>query len=120
MTNKVFKRFYEIARGTNTDASNEYYTMYHSFAQALLELICRHTSGKTYKMIICPCDSETSIFRELPKYRNLIGDPQIIYTAWPDKDWKDYFNMDYEKAYGFKSDEVCIFTNPPFKGLTAR
>ena len=115
--NKVFKRFSEIANGTNKDSSNEYYTLYHSFAELLLELICRYNRGIKYKVIICPCDSEKSVFRQLPKYKAWIGNPEIIYSHYPEKDWADYFNLDYEKEYGCKNTEVCIFTNPPFKGL---
>lgn len=118
MTSKTIKRYAEIAKGTNQDSSDEYYTLFPAFAQLLLEVMCRHQNGKTYKVIICPCDSGTSIFRELVKYKELIGNPQIIYSHWPDKDWKEYFDMDYEKEYGSKADEVLIFTNPPFKGLS--
>lgn len=118
MTSKTIKRYTEIAKGTNTDASDEYYTLFTAFAQLLLEVMCRHQNGKAYKVIICPCDSGTSIFRELVKYKELIGNPRIIYSHWPDKDWKEYFDMDYEKEYGAKADEVLIFTNPPFKGLS--
>lgn len=118
MTNKTVKRFGDIARGTNTDDSDEYYTLFPAFAQLLLEVMCRHQNGKTYKVIICPCDSQTSVFRELTKYTDLIGNPKVIYSQWPDKDWQDYFDMDYQKEYGCKADEVLIFTNPPFKGLS--
>ena len=118
MTSRTIKRYHEIAKGTNTDSSDEYYTLFPAFASLLLEVMCRHENGKTYKVIICPCDSATSIFRELVKYKKLIGDPKIIYSQWPDKDWKDYFDMDYEKEYGAKAEEVLIFTNPPFKGLS--
>ena len=52
------------------------------------------------------------------KYKNLIGNPRIIYSHWPEKDWRDYFDMDYEKEYGCKAEDVLIFTNPPFKGLS--
>lgn len=62
MTNNTIKRYGQIARGQNTDASDEYYTLFPAFAQLLLEVICRHQKGKTYKVIICPCDSATSIF----------------------------------------------------------
>ena len=116
--NKVAKRFREIAQGTNQDASDEYYTLYPAFAEALTEIICRHQSGKTYKVIICPCDGPTSIFRELENKKDLIGNPRIIYSFWPEKDWQDYFYMDYQKEYGCDADEVLIFTNPPFKGLS--
>lgn len=118
MTNKTIKRYTEIAKGTNTDASDEYYTLFPAFAQLLLEVMCRHQTGKTYKVIICPCDSQTSVFRELEKYADLIGNPNIIYSHWPEKDWKDYFDMDYQKEYGCKAEDVLIFTNPPFKGLS--
>lgn len=118
MTNKTVKRFGDIARGTNTDDSDEYYTLFPAFAQLLLEVMCRHHNGKTYKVIICPCDSQTSVFRELTKYTDLIGNPKVIYSQWPEKDWQDYFDMDYQKEYGCKADEVLIFTNPPFKGLS--
>lgn len=116
--NKVAKRFREIAQGTNQDASDEYYTLYPAFAEALTEIICRHLSGKTYKVIICPCDGPTSVFRELENKKDLIGNPRIIYSFWPEKDWQDYFYMDYQKEYGCDADEVLIFTNPPFKGLS--
>lgn len=118
MTSKTIKRYTEIAKGTNTDASDEYYTLFPAFAQLLLEVMCRHHRGKTYKVIICPCDSQTSVFRELTKYADLIGNPKIVYSFWPEKDWKDYFAMDYQKEYGCNPDEVLIFTNPPFKGLS--
>ena len=118
MINSIQKRFSAISHGTNTDASDEYYTLFHSFAALLLEVMCRHHAGKTYKVIICPCDSQTSVFRELTKYVDLIGNPRIIYSYWPEKDWKDYFDMDYKKEYGCKANEVLIFTNPPFKGLS--
>lgn len=118
MTNSTIKRYGDIARGQNTDASDEYYTLFPAFAQLLLEVMCRHHKGKTYKVIICPCDSQTSIFNELVKYKHLIGDPRIIYSHWPEKDWRDYFDMDYEKEYGCKAEDVLIFTNPPFKGLS--
>lgn len=78
MTNKTVKRFGDIARGTNTDDSDEYYTLFPAFAQLLLEVMCRHHNGKTYKVIICPCDSQTSVFRELTKYTDLIGNPKVI------------------------------------------
>lgn len=118
MINSVQKRFSAISHGTNTDSSDEYYTLFPAFSELLLEVMCRHHSGHTYKVIICPCDSVTSIFRELVKYKSLIGNPKIIYSFWPEKDWRDYFNMDYEKEYGCKAEEVLIFTNPPFKGLS--
>lgn len=119
MTNKVFKRFNEISQGVNQDSSDEYYTLYPSFMNLFIEVLCRHHAGITYKVIICPCDSETSVFRELENYKALIGNPEIIYSFWPEKDWKDYFDMDYEREYGCKANEVLIFTNPPFKGLSA-
>ena len=118
MINKVADRFRAIAQGTNTDASDEYYTLYPAFANLLIELLCRAKAGKTYKVIICPCDSSTSIFQELVKYKKLIGEPKIIYSHWPEKDWKDYFDMDYEAEYGCKAKDVLIMTNPPFKGLS--
>lgn len=118
MTNKTTKRYAEIAKGTNTDSSDEYYTLFPAFAELLLEVMCRYHKGIKYKVIICPCDSATSIFQELVKYKHLIGDPKIIYSHWPDKDWKDYFDMDYEKEFGCKDNEVLIFTNPQFKGLS--
>lgn len=118
MTSKTIKRYTEIAKGTNTDASDEYYTLFPAFAQLLLEVMCRHQNGKTYKVIICPCDSQTSVFRELTKYADLIGNPRIIYSHWPEKDWQDYFDMDYQKEYGCNAEDVLIFTNPPFKGLS--
>lgn len=118
MKNKTIQRYHEIASGANTDSSDEYYTLFPAFAELLLEVMCRHHSGKTYKVIICPCDSQTSVFHELEKYKELIGNPKIIYSYWPEKDWKEYFDMDYEKEYGAKADEVLIMTNPPFKGLS--
>lgn len=118
MTNKVFSRFSAISSGRNTDASNEYYTMFPAFSEMLLELLARAAAGKTYKVIICPCDSATSIFRELRKYADLIGNPKIIYSHWPDKDWEEYFDMDYKAEFGCRADEVLICTNPPFKKLT--
>lgn len=118
MINKVADRFREIAQGTNTDASDEYYTLYPAFANLLIELLCRAKAGKTYKVIICPCDSSTSIFQELVKYKKLIGEPKIIYSHWPEKDWKDYFDMDYEAEFECKAKDVLIMTNPPFKGLS--
>lgn len=118
MTNTTFKRFSEISRGENADSSDEYYTLFPAFASLFLEVLCRYHSGQTYKVIICPCDSQTSIFRELEKYKHMIGNPRIIYSFWPEKDWKDYFDLDYEKEYGCKANEVLIFTNPPFKGLS--
>jgi hypothetical protein len=112
------KRFRDIAADTNKDSSDEYYTLYHSFMALFLELLCRYKKGKQYKVIICPCDAPTSIFRKLEEYKDLIGNPQIIYSYWPDKDWADYFDLDFLQEYGCKSDEVCIFTNPPFKKLS--
>lgn len=116
--NSVYSRFSKISHGTNTDASDEYYTLYHSFVALFIELLCRYNSGIKYKVIICPCDSETSIFRQLEFYKGLIGSPKIIYSFYPEKMWEDYFDMDYEKEYGCKAEEVCIFTNPPFKNLS--
>lgn len=116
--NKVFKRFSDIANGKNQDSSNEYYTMYYAFAELLLEVLCRYQRGTKYKVIICPCDSETSVFRELPKYAEWLGNPKIIFSHYPDKSWEDYFDMDYQKEYGCKASEVLIFTNPPFKCLS--
>lgn len=115
--NKVFKRFSDISNGKNQDSSNEYYTLYYSFAELLLEVLCRYQRGTKYKVIICPCDSETSVFRELPKYAEWLGNPKIIFSHYPEKSWEDYFDMDYQKEYGCKASEVLIFTNPPFKGL---
>lgn len=114
---KVFKRFSDISNGKNQDSSNEYYTLYYSFAELLLEVLCRYQKGIEYKVIICPCDSETSVFRQLTKYASWIGKPKIIYSHYPEKSWEDYFDMDFEKEYGCKASEVLIFTNPPFKGL---
>lgn len=118
MTKSIFNRFSEISRGENNDSSDEYYTLFHAFADALLEVICRHQKGKTYKIIICPCDSKTSVFRELEKYKDMIGNPRIVYSFWPQKDWKEYFSMDFKKEYGCSCEDVLIFTNPPFKGLS--
>lgn len=117
MSKSLVRRIQDIGRGRNKDASDEYYTLYHAFAAAFLELLCRHKSGTTYKVIICPCDSQTSVFRELEHLKHLIGDPRVIYSFWPEKDWADYFDMDYYTEYGCSASEVCIFTNPPFKGI---
>lgn len=117
MTKKVFDRFQKIAKGDIVDSSDEYYTLYHAYKSLLLELICRHLSGKTYKVIICPCDSKTSVFRNLVDDADKIGNPTIIYSSYPDVDWVYYFDLDYEKEYGCSKDDVCIFTNPPFKRL---
>lgn len=118
MTKKIINRFREIAAGENNDASDEYYTLYPAFCSLLLELIIRNNKGYKYKKIICPCDSETSIFRELEKKKEYVGNPDIIYSSYPPKDWHDFFDLDYEKEYGCAPNEVCIFTNPPFKGLS--
>lgn len=118
MTNKLIRRLSDIAHNRNEDASDEYYTLYHAFASAFLELLCRYKQGTAYKVIICPCDSQTSVFREMDHLKHLIGDPQIIYSFYPEKDWADYFDMDYYTEYGCSAKEVCIFTNPPFKGLS--
>lgn len=118
ISKNLVKRLGDIAHNRNQDASDEYYTLYHAFAAAFLELLCRHKSGTTYKVIICPCDSQTSVFRELEHLKHLIGNPQVIYSFWPEKDWADYFDMDYYTEYGYSASEVCIFTNPPFKGLS--
>jgi hypothetical protein len=115
---KVCERFNKIAQGQNEDASDEYYTLYHAFMDLFVELLCRYNAGWKYKVIICPCDSKTSIFHELENYADMIGNPRIIYSFYPEKDWKDYFDMDYMAEYGCKPEEVCIFTNPPFKGLS--
>ena len=117
MINGIAKRFNDIALGRNKDSSDEYYTLYHAFMALFVELLCRYNAGIKYKVIICPCDSATSIFHELEKYAALIGNPQIIYSFYPEKDWKDYFDMDYQAEYGCNPNEVCIFTNPPFKSL---
>lgn len=117
MTNKVFSRFSAISQGKNKDASDEYYTLYPAFSAMLLELLARHAAGKTYKVIICPCDGPSSIFHELVKYADLIGNPKIIYSHWPDKDWESYFDMDYKAEFGCSADDVLICTNPPFKKL---
>ena len=118
ISKKLAKRFSDIGHGTNTDASDEYYTLYHAFAAAFLELLCRYKRGIEYEVIICPCDSKTSVFRELERLKGMIGNPRIIYSFYPEKDWADYFDMDYEAGYGCPARHVCIFTNPPFKGLT--
>ena len=118
MTNKLIQRLSDIAHNRNEDASDEYYTLYHAFASAFLELLCRYKQGTAYKVIICPCDSQTSVFRELDHLKYLIGNPRIIYSFYPEKDWADYFDLDYHTAYGCAAKEVCIFTNPPFKGLS--
>lgn len=112
------QRLSDIGHGRNQDASDEYYTLYHAFAAAFLELLCRYHRGITYRVIVCPCDSETSQFKNLDRLKHLIGNPQIIYSFWPDKDWRDYFYMDWQTEYGCAANEVCIFTNPPFKGLS--
>lgn len=114
---KVFKRFSDISNGKNTDSSNEYYTLYYSFASLFLEVLCRYFKGIQYKVIICPCDTQKSVFRTLEQYKSWIGNPKVIYSYFPEKDWKEYFDMDYEKEYGCNAKEVLIFTNPPFKGL---
>ena len=111
------RRLSDIAHNRNQDASNEYYTLYHAFAAAFLELLCRYHKGTAYKVIICPCDSQTSVFRELECLKHMIGDPRVIYSFWPEKDWTDYFDQDWESEYGCSAEQVCIFTNPPFKGL---
>lgn len=118
MTNGVFKRFSQISRGENSDSSDEYYTLYHAFVALLIEVICRYKAGQKYKVIICPCDSDTSVFRELEKWKDMIGNPKIVYSYWPQKDWKEYFDMDYQIEYGCSRDEVLIITNPPFKNLS--
>ena len=118
MTKSVFKRFSAISRGENKDFSDEYYTLYHAFMDLFIEVLCRYNAGKKYKVIICPCDSETSVFQELKNYKELIGNPHIIYSHWPEKDWKEYFDKDFKLEYGCEPDEVLIFTNPPFKGLS--
>ena len=41
--------------------------------------------------------------------------PQFKLT---EKERQDYFYLDYQKEYGADADEVLIFTNPPFKGLS--
>lgn len=112
------KRYREIAAGTNKDSSDEYYTLYHAFMALFLELLLRYKQGTVYKVIICPCDSKTSVFRQLEQYKGLIGNPEIVYSAYPDKDWTEYFDLDFMQVYGCKPDEVCIFTNPPFKKLS--
>lgn len=114
--NKVAKRFSQIANGTNTDASDEYYTLNHCFMAFLIELLARYYNGIKYKVIICPCDGLQSIFRRLEEFKQYIGNPKIIYSFYPEKDWKDYFNMDFYKEYGCKNENVLLFTNPPFKG----
>ena len=115
--NKIFSRYQKIANNKNNDASDEYYTLYHGFMQLFIELLCRFKKGIQYKVIICPCDSQTSVFRELVKYKQIIGNPKIIYSSYPDKSWEDYFEMDFEKEFNCKPEEVLIFTNPPFKKL---
>lgn len=118
MISKVLKRLSDISHNRNQDASDEYYTLYHAFAAAFLELLCRYHNGTQYKVIICPCDSVTSVFRELEHLAYLIGNPRIIYSFWPEKDWAEYWDMDWHAEYGCSANEVCIFTNPPFKGIT--
>ena len=118
MINTIADRFRDIASGKNTDSSDEYYTLYPAFAAAFIELLCRYKAGKAYKVIVCPCDGPKSIFRELENKKDWIGNPRIIYSYWPEKDWKDYFDMDFQAEYGCDADEVLIFTNPPFKGLS--
>ena len=119
MTNRIARRFSDIAAGRNLDSSDEYYTLYHAFMALVLELMARFKAGKTYKVIICPCDSETSIFRELESKKEYFGNPKIIYSFWPNKDWNDYFDIDFVEEYGCSAEDVCIFTNPPFKGLSS-
>lgn len=118
MTNKVYSRFSKISNGQVSDSSDEYYTLYHAYCSLVLELMCRYKKGKRYKVIICPCDSSTSIFRNLEKLAEKIGNPRIIYSFYPEVDWSYYFDLDYEKEYGCAKDEVLIFTNPPFKKLS--
>lgn len=117
ISNKLQKRLSDIAHNRNADASDEYYTLYHAFSAAFLELLCRYHKGIRYKVIICPCDSLTSVFRELDHLKHLIGDPRVIYSYWPEKDWAEYFEQDWQEEYRCDAKEVCIFTNPPFKGL---
>lgn len=50
MTNKLIKRLSDIAHNRNEDASDEYYTLYHAFASAFLELLCRYHKGTAYKV----------------------------------------------------------------------
>lgn len=111
---KISARFSAIARGDNTDASDEYYTLYHAFMALFLELLCRYNEGIRYKVIICPCDSKTSIFHELERFADMIGNPRIIYSFYPEKDWKDYFDMDYVEEYDCEEDEVLIFHKSAF------
>lgn len=117
--NKSFKRFNSISNGKNKDASDEYYTLNHCFMAFLVELLARYYNGIKYKVIICPCDGLQSIFRRLEEFKQYVGNPKIIYSFYPEKDWKDYFDMDFEKEYGCKKEDVLIFTNPPFKGLSS-
>lgn len=114
MTNKVYSRFSKISNGQVSDSSDEYYTLYHAYCSLVLELLCRYKKGKKYKVIICPCDSSTSVFRNLEKIAGQIGNPKVIYSFYPEVDWSYYFDLDYEKEYGCTKDEVLIFTNPPF------
>lgn len=118
MTNPAFKRYSDIAAGRNKDHSDEYYTLYYAFMALVLELVARYKSGKKYKVIICPCDSKTSVFRHLEEKKEFFGSPKIIYSFYPEKDWAEYFDLDFEKEYGCLRDEVLIFTNPPFRGLS--
>ena len=117
MTNALFARFSRISNGTVEDSSDEYYTLYHAYKALLLELICRHLKGKTYKVIVCPCDGKTSVFRNLVNDAEKIGNPKIVYSAYPDVEWEHYFDMDYEAEFGCSAEDLCIFTNPPFKKL---
>lgn len=114
-----FKRWSMIGNQQNTDASDEYYTLPHAFYAILTELLARYKNNIVYKVIICPCDNGGSVFRELVKWVDYIGKPRIIYSYYPQKDWVEYFDMDFEKEYGCKKEEVLIFTNPPFTKLCA-
>lgn len=117
--NKVVKRFSAISRGENKDLSDEYYTLNHCFVAFLIELLARYRNNIKYKVIICPCDNNKSVFRRLEEYKEYLGNPLIVYSYYPQKDWQDYFNIDFEKEFGYNSNEVIIFTNPPFKGLAS-
>lgn len=117
---KQFKRWSDIGNQQNTDASDEYYTLAHTFYAILVELLARYQNNIVYKVIICPCDGEKSVFRELKQWASYIGNPQIIYSSLEDnKSWEEYFELDFETVFNCQANEVLIFTNPPFTNLKA-
>ena len=62
ISDKLQKRMSDIAHNRNQDASDEYYTLYHAFASAFLELLCRYKQGTTYKVIISPVTAKHRCF----------------------------------------------------------